>query len=61
MRMLLTGLLVVVLALPVLAAEGDGTDCLRHGESWLTAGDYRKALKAFTDASAGSGSGPMRR
>ena len=50
MKLLLTGLLVVMLALPVLAAGGDGTDYLRRGESCLSAGDYRKALKAFTEA-----------
>ena len=50
MRMLLAGLLIVMLALPVLAAEGDGADCLRRGGSWLSAGDYRKALKAYTEA-----------
>ena len=50
MRMLLAGLLVIMLAFPVLAAEGDGADCLRRGENWLSAGDYRKALKAYTEA-----------
>ncbi len=50
MRRLLMGAFIVMLAFPVHAAEGDGADSLRRGESWLAAGDYRKALKAFTEA-----------
>jgi tetratricopeptide (TPR) repeat protein len=50
MRWLFTGMLIVLLALTAKGDEGDEGRLLRQGEQYLTAGEYRKALKVFIDA-----------
>ena len=50
MKWLLTFSCALLLSLPFAAVAGDGEDCLRRGEQNLSAGDYRRALRSFTDA-----------
>jgi predicted aspartyl protease len=50
MKWLLTGAIVALLVLPVRVALGDGADYLQQGNRSLALGDYRRALRSFSEA-----------